>query len=1156
MEIFRLFGTISINKAKAIADIKAVNAAGATFGAKFGKVLTKIAKAGKIIFAGLAIAAGAMFVGAIKKAADFELAMAKVNAITGATAEEFELLTEKAKELGLETAQTMTDIAAGMEAFARAGFNATEIILAMDGAVALAESQVMGLGEAVQITGSVLRAMQLPASEAERVANALAATASSAAVTVSELGESMKYLAPVAAALGMPLEEALTAVGKLGDAGLRGGRATRALATALEGLADPTDEAAAALEKLSIDTFDAEGNFIGIIDLVGQLEESFIKLEYTAEQRMAAMGAIFAGAAGEMNILIGEGRTNLELYQDSITDTTVAFDQQAAMLDTVSGQWQIMKGSIELLLVTIGTKALPVIQGFLTDTLIPWVNRMTEAAEGTSIFETAIKKIIAPFQWMIDNGDSVKKALIAIGIGLAAIVTANAGIIQLTAALAALIILMKDIPSGWPEAEKSLNEMISAADRLMEQFDPTSKESMTSFVYEYTAALLSAMAAMKGFENGATFAFNVVYKELRDLRDEVLRLSPEEIADAWILGVDMILTKYAEMGGVYEALETLRAGFIGVGEASVESAESTERLNTTIDNARNAMTEVNRLLAEYRANQEGAGDDTDETVVAVSALIKEYDDLIIALNATEKGSYEYATALKDLESFHNKLATAAEYLADGDLEVGDALQALIDLTMQYAREQDEATKAAEKGARTMEDLKDAFDDMVTAMDAAEVGSLEWSDALGDVQAQADDLMNQVDFLQEKNIAVSQSIWDQIDALDEQGATIRKTAKETERLAKEQERLEKAQDDARRATEEHTRAVKSQAKELLNLAVTAIKDVVAAYKKMRQEAEDYAQSMRDLQEEFAEREIEDVEDKADAISDEALRHARRLEDIETDYARTKSDIRAEDFEDAQDYMDKLAKAELDYREDKEDALTRHTRELEDIDTAYTEAVTQTAEDRVTALEEERLQFLENKTTIFDTLKELKDKVLSYAEEKIIENWIDGIADSWAGVATESEGAVGILSGFTTTGAPSLVTALGTIFKALVPLAIGLGAFNDQIADANKKLTEFFSSIGLGSETYGPGTWRVTGDPAGGGAAYYNQEEMMGPWPSYDPIMDYVPSEGGATQGVGNTEVIVEINYGGVNVTSQQDAEILARETYELFQSRLRAEGVRA
>ena len=454
--------------------------------------MKKIGNFGKKVFAGLAVAAGAVFVGAIKKAADFELAMAKVNAITGATAEEFEALEEKAKQLGLETAQTMTDIAAGMEAFARAGFTATEIVVAMDGAVALAESQVMDLAEAVRITGAVLNGMNMEVSESERVANALAATASSSATTVSSLAESMKYLAPVAAAMNMELEEALTVVAKLGDAGLTGGRATRALATALKGLAEPTEEAAAALEKLGIDTFDAEGNFIGIIELAGQLEESFNDLGYTAEERLGAMESIFAGASNAMSILVNEGRSDLEAYQESITGTSVAFEQQAAMLETVSGQWQILKGSIELLLVTIGGPMLTAIQGFITNTLIPWVNRMTEAAEGTSIFEEAIKKIIAPFEWMINNGQKVKTSLIAIGAGLLTITVLTNPILAVVAALTALSVAL--IGAGDNSTLTRTFDTFSESVRgFIGLIDQTDFQQVSKFIDAYTEAVGDAI---------------------------------------------------------------------------------------------------------------------------------------------------------------------------------------------------------------------------------------------------------------------------------------------------------------------------------------------------------------------------------------------------------------------------------------------------------------------------------------------------------------------------------------------------------------------------------------------------------------------------------------------------------------------------------------
>jgi TP901 family phage tail tape measure protein len=1160
LEIFRLFGTISINKAKALADLKAVNAAGASFGTKFNNTMKKIGNFGKKVFAGLAVAAGAVFVGAIKKAADFELAMAKVNAITGATAEEFEALEEKAKQLGLETAQTMTDIAAGMEAFARAGFTATEIVVAMDGAVALAESQVMDLAEAVRITGAVLNGMNMEVSESERVANALAATASSSATTVSSLAESMKYLAPVAAAMNMELEEALTVVAKLGDAGLTGGRATRALATALKGLAEPTEEAAAALEKLGIDTFDAEGNFIGIIELAGQLEESFNDLGYTAEERLGAMESIFAGASNAMSILVNEGRSDLEAYQESITGTSVAFEQQAAMLETVSGQWQILKGSIELLLVTIGGPMLTAIQGFITNTLIPWVNRMTEAAEGTSIFEEAIKKIIAPFEWMINNGQKVKNALLVIGAGLAAVVFYTNPILAITAALAGLVAVLTG-NDGLPKTVSGMHEFNAEIDQMMTSLGGASKGTIVGFVSDYYEALTDVINQMKKMGDVSREEFGDIVKELFNLQSAVLQLEPDEMAEAWVLGVDVILSKFGETN---DAFETLRIGYIDTSEAAQVAAEGNSQVTETINNAKDAIDEVNRVYREWLASQEEGVDDTNDTVVAVSELRKEYDDLMIALNAAEEGSYEYAMALQNLEKFHNSLADAAEYLADGDAEVSVELQALIDLTMQYYREQEEATKAAEKGARTMDDLKESFIEMKAAMEGAEVGSVEYADALDDVQSQADMLMNIVDDLQAKNIAVSQTIWDQIDALDEQGATIRLTAKEQEKAneiaedAAEALKLKKEADEAaERAAKEHAAAVKAQIKGWLNLAKTLVKDVVGAYKKMREEMEDYAQSVRDIQEEFAENELDAAESKDDALESEALRHARKMEDIEKDYERAKADVRAEDYEDAQDYLDKLADIEEDYRQDKQDADIRNTRELEDIDKDYTDTMKDNAKERINALDEEGKKFNENRTTIFDAIKSIRDKAAEYAAEKIVENWIDGIASSWAGMAGEAEGASKAVGIFESVTSPAIVTAFTNILGILTPLLIGFGAFNQQIRDANKLITE-----GVFNQQYGGGI--VWTDQEGN--EYVKDEEgnwVAAPWsrgyvPSdetYSPNVDYgSATTKGATNN--NSNVNVEINYGGVSVNSEQDAEALARETYNLYNSRLRAEGVRA
>jgi len=410
MNVFTLFGTISINKAKAIADLKAVETAGRTHGGKLQSILTKIGTVAKVAFAAVAAAAAGIFVAAIKKAADFELAMAKVRAITGASTEELAALNEEAKRLGLETAQTMTDIAAGMEAFGRAGFSATEIVTAMGGAVALAESQTMDLGTAVEYTANILRGMRLEAGESERVVNALAAAASSSNTTVESLAQSMKYFAPIAADLNIPLETALGLVGKLGDAGITGTMATRAMTTAFTRLAKPTDEMVEVMRELNLEFFDAEGNFIGATEMIGLLEDRFAGL--TQEQRAAAISTLFgAEAMKQFSILIAEGEEGLNEYIGSITSTTKAFDQQEEMLDTLSGQWQILKGSFELLLVTIGTGMMPILKDLLEQRIIPLVNNITKWIEESGGLLGIIDKVKAKIREWADAHPLLAEAI-------------------------------------------------------------------------------------------------------------------------------------------------------------------------------------------------------------------------------------------------------------------------------------------------------------------------------------------------------------------------------------------------------------------------------------------------------------------------------------------------------------------------------------------------------------------------------------------------------------------------------------------------------------------------------------------------------------------------------------------------------------------------
>ena len=341
--------------------------------------------------AAVAALAVALTVSSVKAAAAFEQGMARVRAVTGAVGQDWTALQNKAKELGKATKFSMVEIAGGMEALGRAGFKTTELISAMGGVTALASSQMMSLAEAGQITANILRSMQLPVMETDRVVNLLAATAASSNTTVQSLGESFKMIASLASQLGTPVEELASIIGKLGDVGFQGTMATSTLATAMVRLASPSADAEAIMKQLNISLWDAQGNFIGLTNMVALLEDRFKGL--TQQQQQAALGAIFgARAVKQLNALISIGADKLRDYTSEITDTTAAFDQQKNMLDTLSGKWVILQSSIEALKTSLGDNLLPALKDYV-DYMIIVVNTTTDWVSGNATLLESLQKV-------------------------------------------------------------------------------------------------------------------------------------------------------------------------------------------------------------------------------------------------------------------------------------------------------------------------------------------------------------------------------------------------------------------------------------------------------------------------------------------------------------------------------------------------------------------------------------------------------------------------------------------------------------------------------------------------------------------------------------------------------------------------------------------
>lgn len=315
--------------------------------------LGSIASTGlKATTAAIAAAGGAIagLLGAsVKTGMDFEQQMSRVNAISGATAEEFAALEKQAIDLGASTAFSATEAAEGMENLASAGFSTTEIMAAMPGMLDLAASSGADLAQSADIAASTLRGFGLEAADAGHVADVLAKTAADTNAAVEDTGEAMKYVAPVAHAFGISMEETAAAIGIMSDAGIKGSQAGTTLRGALSRLAKPTDVMQDTMDALGISFFNAEGKMLSLTEMTAMLKDKTAGL--TDEQRNAALVTLFGQESlSGMLALMEAGPEKISSLTASLENCDGAAAEMAeTMMDNLAGAVEEFSGAAETL---------------------------------------------------------------------------------------------------------------------------------------------------------------------------------------------------------------------------------------------------------------------------------------------------------------------------------------------------------------------------------------------------------------------------------------------------------------------------------------------------------------------------------------------------------------------------------------------------------------------------------------------------------------------------------------------------------------------------------------------------------------------------------------------------------------------------------------
>lgn len=291
--------------------------------------------------------------------ATFDATMSKVKAVSGATAEQMELLTAKAKETCATTKFTASEAGDAFTYMAMAGWNAEQMMDGIGGIMSLSAADGLDLETTSDIVTDALTAFGLQAKDSGHFADVLAKASSSANTNVEMLGESFKYVAPIAGAMSYSVEDVSLALGLMANASVKGSMAGTSLKTALSNMSAPTDQMAAVMEKFGITLTDANGEMKSLKEVLDTIRLKLGKLSET--EKTAAASTLFGKEAmSGMLAIINASDEDYQKLAESIANADGAAQQMSdTMLDNLQGSFTLLQSAAEGVKIAVGERLKP-----------------------------------------------------------------------------------------------------------------------------------------------------------------------------------------------------------------------------------------------------------------------------------------------------------------------------------------------------------------------------------------------------------------------------------------------------------------------------------------------------------------------------------------------------------------------------------------------------------------------------------------------------------------------------------------------------------------------------------------------------------------------------------------------------------------------------
>lgn len=674
-------------------------------------------------------------------AGNFEEGMSNVEALSGASAEEMQLLSDKAKELGATTKFTAQEASDAMGYMAMAGWDAQEMLSGMDGVLQLAAASGEDLAMVSDIVTDNLTAFGLTAADTARFADVLAAAATNSNTNVSIMGETFANAASIAGALGYSVEDVAVAVGLMANSGVKGSVAGTALKNTFNGLLEGVTLTGEAFGEYDYTAIKANGTMKSFSDTIDELRVYFDQM--TEAERVNNAMAI-AGERGYNGLLAILNATD-EDYASltaSINNCTGAAQRMAEVkLDNMNGQLTIMKSAWDGLKISfgeqftpameklygVGTKCFDLLNGFvqehpaLVKAVAAFVGVVAVATAGLTAY-AAIAKVVAAL-----NLASLFVTAAPIMLAVGAVAALTAGIValasaeseeekelrSLTAASRAQHTQLQDLTAQYEQAKETYGETSDEAlalryevDQLTESYE-SNKKTLEEFVAENDALIESHNQIMSSFSDATASIGNEEQGALAlafKLDELTSKTSLTEEEQKQLLAVinalndsvpDLALNYDTVTRSVNLSADAVKAAV----KAQAQQEREAEKYRTWVDLTKEELL-LEEQLAEATENLRlrkeeltAEGWNVDAPLIGWSTDLDDYEDEVERLTAAYNENQAALAELEEMKDYADATDSAAQSTEAMTLAIGETKERMEELAKAYTEVYDAALES-------------------------------------------------------------------------------------------------------------------------------------------------------------------------------------------------------------------------------------------------------------------------------------------------------------------------------------------------------------------------------------------------------------------------------------------------------------------------------